>query len=158
MTLTFAEEIKPDSVTVNVTGPDGGRIDAGDAAVDLDDPERRTVNVSLFAGGPGTYTVHWENVSTDGHQQSGDFTFSVDPAVVTSPGPAGTPANPAVVATATEDPANGNPLDPNGDFDSRAFGISVGAGLLAVAAIVGFWFAVRPKNPRFGPRSGQGRE
>ena len=156
LTLTFAEEVKPDSPVVMVTGPDGKQVDAGDAAVDLNDPTRTTVTVSLYAGGPGAYAVHWETVSnTDGHPLSGDFSFTVSPSAA-SPTSAADPVDPTAIAT--EDPGNGNPLNPNGNFDSRALGISVGAGLIAMAAIVGFWLAVRPRNPRFGPRAGQDRE
>ena len=39
----------------------------------------------------------------------------------------------------------------------RSF-LLLGAGLIAMAAIVGFWFAIRPRNPQFGPRSGRNRE
>jgi methionine-rich copper-binding protein CopC len=160
MTLTFAEEVKPGSAVVEVTGPNGARADAGDADVDLADSARKTVTVSLFAGGAGTYSVHWETVSnTDNHPLSGDFTFTVT-GTAAGATPAATPteasaANLTPTAQPTLDPANGNPLNPKGDFDSRALGISVGAGLIGVAAIVGFWFAVRPKNPRFGSRSGR---
>jgi copper resistance protein C len=154
MTLTFSEEVKPGSAVIEVTGPDGARADTGDAAVDLTDPERSTVTVSLFAGGAGEYTVHWETVSnTDDDPSSGDYAFFVQPPVSASPTSAGTPINPTPGPTATEDPANGNPLNPEGSFDSRAFAISIGAGLLALAAIVGVWFAIRPRNPRFGPRA-----
>jgi len=157
LTLTFAEEVKPDSPVVEVTGPDGKRVDAGDAAVDLNDATRKTVTVSLFAGGPGAYAVHWETVSnTDGHPLSGDFTFTVNSAAASSPTAATALASPTAIAT--EDPTNGNPLSQQSDFDSRALGISVGAGLIALAAIVGFWFAIRPRNPRFGPRAGRNRE
>jgi methionine-rich copper-binding protein CopC len=157
LTLTFAEEVKPDSPVVEVTGPDGQRVDAGDAAVDLTDATRKTVTVSLYAGGPGAYAVHWETVSnTDGHPLSGDFTFTVSVAAASSPTAATALASPT--AFTTEDPTNGNPLSPQSDFDSRALGISVGAGLIAMAAIVGFWFAIRPRNPQFGPRSGRNRE
>ena len=157
MTLVFGEEVKPGSAVVEVTGPDGKRADNGDAAVDLTDPERKTVTVSLFAGGPGQYSVHWENVSnTDGDPVSGDFTFSVAAATSSSPVAAATPGNPTATPTVVgQDPANGNPLNPDGDFDSTAFLISIGAGLLALAAIAGFWFVIRPRNPRFGPRAGR---
>src|SRR5690349_3220737 len=50
LTLAFAEEVKPDSAVVEVTGPNGSRADAGDAAVDLTDVTRKTVTVSLYAG------------------------------------------------------------------------------------------------------------
>jgi methionine-rich copper-binding protein CopC len=157
MTLVFGEEVRPGSAVVEVTGPDGKRVDTGDTAVDLTDPERRTVIVSLFAGGAGVYTVHWENVSnTDGDPVSGDYAFTVSVAAPgSSPVAAATPENPTPALTATDDDvaANGNPLDPEGDFDSGAFLISVGAGLVALAAIVGFWFVVRPRNPRFGSKA-----
>jgi copper resistance protein C len=157
MTLIFGEEVRPDSAVVEVTGPDGKRVDTGDAAVDLTDPERRTVTVSLFAGGAGVYTVHWENVSnTDGDPVSGDYAFTVSAAASgSSPVTATTPENstPAPTATDGDVAANGNPLDPDSDFDSSAFLISIGAGLLALVAIVGFWFVVRPRNPRFGSRA-----
>jgi methionine-rich copper-binding protein CopC len=160
MTLTFAEEVKPGSAVVEVTGPNGARADAGDADVDLTDATRKTVSVSLFAGGPGAYAVHWETVSnTDNHPLSGNFTFTVSGSAAGAT-PAATPtevsaADLTPTVEPTLDPANGNPLSPEGDFDSRALAISVGAGLIGVAAIVGFWLTVRPKNPRFGPRSGR---
>jgi methionine-rich copper-binding protein CopC len=158
MVLTFTEEVRPGAVSVQVTGPDGSRVDAGDAAVDLTDPERITVRVSLFAGGPGEYLVHWETISNaDGDSASGDYTFTVNAREAASPSvsvttPDATESGPVPTATAEN---FGNPLaGTDGDFDSRAFAISVGAGLLALAAIVAFWFMIRPRNPKFGPRAG----
>lgn len=160
ITLTFSEEVKPGAVAVQVFGPNGDRVDAGDADVDLTDPERVTVRVSLFAGGPGEYSVHWETVSnTDGDSASGDFAFTVSAQQGASPAASfGTPEttniDPEPTPTAEN---NGNPLAAtDGDFDSRAFAISVGAGLLALAAIVAFWLMIRPRNPKFGPRAGPG--
>ena len=157
MVLTFSEEVRPGAVSVQVTGPDGDRVDAGDAAVDLTDPERTTVKVSLFGGGPGEYAVHWETISNiDGDSASGDYKFTVSAQEATSPEttvgtPDATEAAPQPTATAEN---IGNPLaSTEGDFDSRAFAISVGAGLLALAAIVAFWFMIRPRNPRFGSRA-----
>lgn len=156
MTLVFGEEVKPGTAVVEVTGPDGARVDKADAAVDLTDPDRKTVTVSLTTGGPGEYSVHWENVSnTDGDPVSGDYRFTVAPAPASaSPAVAATPDNPTPDAAATVRTGdNNNPLDPEGDYDSRGLMISIGAGLLALATIVGFWIVVRPKNPRFGSRS-----
>jgi methionine-rich copper-binding protein CopC len=156
ITLVYSEEVKPGTAVVEVTGPDGKRVDTGDAAVDLTDPERKTVTVSLYTGGAGEYTVHWQNVSnTDGDPVAGDYTFTVATAATSSsPVVAATPANPTPALTATVDvAANGNQLDSEGDFDSSAFLISIGAGLVALAAIVGFWFVIRPRNPRFGSRA-----
>ena len=162
MTLVFSEEVKPGGVTVQVTGPDGARVDTGDAAVDLTDAERSSVKVSLFAGGPGEYSVHWETISNiDGDSAQGDYTFNIAPqAAIGSPAALGTPlvvtTNVSAEATPTLDPDSfGNPLREKGDFDSRAFALSIGAGVLALAVIVGIWYLVRPKNPKFGPRAKQ---
>lgn len=160
MVLTFSEEVRPGAVSVQVTGPGGDRVDQGDAAVDLADPERVTVRVSLFAGGPGEYGVHWETISNiDGDAAEGDYVFTVNP--VQSASPPASVATPEGIELAPEPTPTaenfGNPLDPEGDFDGRAFAISVGAGLLALVAIVGFWFVIRPRNPRFGSRSDRGR-
>jgi methionine-rich copper-binding protein CopC len=164
LTLVFSEEVKPGSVSVTVTGEDGQRVDDGGAAVDLNDPERTRVNVTLFAGGDGIYTVQWQTISNiDGDQAEGSYTFTVaaDPVAAGSP-VTGTPGNigspPAAAIAPTEaDLVNGNPLGTTEDFDSRAFAISIGAGLLALVAIVGFWFLLRPRNPKYGGRARPGK-
>jgi methionine-rich copper-binding protein CopC len=148
MTLTFTEEVKPDGVTVTVTDPDGNRVDDGNAAVDLNNPERNVVNVPLFSGGIGTYQVHWQTVSNlDSDEAEGDYSFTVEASGTSAIGE-------AVVATPTPNPnANGNPLNPNGNFDSGALGKSVGAGILVALAIFGVWLVVRPKHPKYGSRA-----
>ncbi|HRA47644.1 MAG TPA: copper resistance protein CopC [Thermomicrobiales bacterium] len=148
--LVFSEEVKPGGVTVTVTGPDGARIDTGDAQVDLTNATRTLVHVSLFSGGNGVYNVAWQSTSNlDGDVATGSYSFAV-----------GNEASPtmggAVVASPipTPDPdANGNPLSTDSNFDGRALALSVGAGLLAALAIFGVWLAIRPKNPKFGSRS-----
>ncbi len=157
ISLIFTEEVKPGGVTIRVTGPGGERVDTGDAAVDLNDAERTRVNVSLYAGGPGTYSVVWETISNlDGDQASGNYVFTVAAGASPQPSIIGTPDSAAatVAVTATLDPeVNGNPLGSTENYDSRAFAISVGAGLLALALIVCFWLVVRPRNAKFGSRS-----
>ena len=150
MLLTFSEEVKPGGITVEVTAPDGNRADTGDAAVDLTNPDRTTVTVSLFMGMAGVYKVHWESTSNlDGDVASGDYTFTV-----TDTGTA--TIDSAAVATPTPDPnANGNPLNTSGSFDGRALYLSIGAGILAAFAIYFVWRLVRPKNPKYGSRSGR---
>ena len=170
--LTFTEEVAGDGVTARVIGPGGDEVQAGTAELDLNDPERRHVTLSLQANLPdGHFTVEWQTTSNlDDHAGSGSFGFTVgapagspaaSPAVspVASPG-AGTPVGTleavasSVQAEPTLDPANGNPLGTeDGDFDGRAFGLSIGAGLIGVAAIVVFWRVVRPRNPAFGARA-----
>jgi methionine-rich copper-binding protein CopC len=75
----FTEDLDSNGTTLTVTGPDGARVDKGDAAVDLYDPERRHTTVSLEDGlGPGTYTVNWTSVSSeDGDTATGSFQFTI---------------------------------------------------------------------------------
>jgi hypothetical protein len=147
-------------VSVQVTGPNGDRVDTGDAAVDLTDPERETVQVSLFTGGPGEYAAHWETISNlDGDSATGDYIFTVQIAPGSSLEPSvGTPEATTIAPAPTPTAENfGNPLAAtDGDFDSRAFAISLGAGVLVIGGIAAFWLVVRPRNPRFGAKSGPG--
>jgi copper resistance protein C len=152
MTLTFTEEVKPGGITIEVIGPDGARIDTGDAQVDLSNANRNTVIVSLYAGGPGAYAVKWDSVSNlDGDEANGNYSFTVSDSGTEVIGDAAVSSSDA---SPTPDPnANGNPLGTASHFDTQGFFLSLGAGLLAVIAIVGVWLAVRPKNPKFGPRA-----
>lgn len=165
LTLHFSEEVKPGGVSVTVSGPDGKRVDNGGASVDLNDPERLTVIVPMLLGGDGAYLVEWQTLSNiDGDQESGSYSFTVasaaaSPVNTTAATPEDSGQQVIIAPSVTIDPnRNGNPLPTNSDYDSRAFAISVGAGLIALAAIVGFWFLVRPRNPKFGPRSRNGKD
>jgi hypothetical protein len=129
-----------------VIGPGGIQVDLGDAVVDLQDPNRQHVTISLRPNlEPGIYTVQWVSASgTDGDDAQGSYTFRVGEAT-----PAATPATaieptpgPTVTAVADEP-------DEGGNFDSGAYGISVGVGLVFAALIFLFWRLVRPKNPKF---------
>ncbi|HLU25782.1 MAG TPA: copper resistance protein CopC [Longimicrobiales bacterium] len=66
-------DVLPDAIVV--TGPDGARIDADDAALDPED--RRAIVATLRATQAGVYTVQWRVLSTDGHPVSGSYRFEV---------------------------------------------------------------------------------
>ena len=70
-----------------------------------------------------------------------------------------TPATSAIEPTPTIPPEfNNNPLGgTEGNFDSRALGISVVVGLVFAFGIYLVWRFVRPKNPTFGGRARGGR-
>lgn len=63
--------------SIEVTGPDGSRVDQNDLTIDDDD--RTLTSVSLAPGLPaGVYTVHWTATSSeDGHEGKGEFTFTI---------------------------------------------------------------------------------
>jgi methionine-rich copper-binding protein CopC len=70
--LMFNERPQGRFSVVHVTGPDGGRRDAGSVSV-LND----TVSESISGTRPaGRYTVDWRVVSADGHPVSGQFAFT----------------------------------------------------------------------------------
>jgi methionine-rich copper-binding protein CopC len=155
----FTEEVSEAELTVRA--PDGTAISAGVAAIDLNDPERRHVTVALGPSrGPGEYVVEWRSVSaSDGDAAEGVFRFVLAPGgtPAASPGaspaaspvasPGATPASGQIGQAVSATPAPTAPAD-EGEFDARAFGISVLAGLVAAAFIYLFWRLVRPKPTR----------
>jgi copper transport protein len=102
--LYFTQELNPDGLIVAVLGgPDGPRVDLLDAAIDLCDPSRKRVTVSLPAELPdGEYLVQWQTLSNeDGETDAGAFTFTIaagtaSPVANPSGSPVGSPeASPA---------------------------------------------------------------
>ena len=75
VTLVFDGELTPDGTGFTVTDADGGVV--GEGALDLTVAERNEIRGDLEPGGPGTYTVTWTAVSADGHEERGDFTFTL---------------------------------------------------------------------------------
>jgi copper resistance protein C len=74
ISLSFTQNLEPSFSTVEVTGPNGARSDAGRAQV-----SGSTMRVALKPAGPGTYRVHWHALSVDTHATQGSFTFHVGP-------------------------------------------------------------------------------
>lgn len=72
VSLSFTQSLEPSFSTVEVTGPNGARVDAGKAQI-----SGNTMRVGLKAAGPGTYHVHWHALSVDTHTTQGSFTFHV---------------------------------------------------------------------------------
>jgi len=73
----FTQELMLRSAIV-VTDEAGNQVDLGDGRVDQDDPDRKSMIVSLPTLPPGAYWVYWSTVSAeDGDTESGAFTFGV---------------------------------------------------------------------------------
>ena len=70
--LTFTDKLEPAFSTIEVTGPNGARVDEGKAQVG-----GNTMRIGLKAAGPGTYRVRWRALSVDTHSSQGSFTFQV---------------------------------------------------------------------------------
>ena len=72
VSLTFTQNLEAAFSSVQVTGPNGARVDAGKPQI-----SGNTMHVGLRAAGPGTYHVRWHALSVDTHKTEGSFTFSV---------------------------------------------------------------------------------
>jgi methionine-rich copper-binding protein CopC len=150
--IWFTEELA-DGSTADVIGPDGERVDNGDAAIDLFDPERKHLVVTLQPGlQAGTYTVNWTSVSgEDDDTESGSFTFelTVTATPVASPmaSPVASPdASPSPETAVAQIAGQAQPVDENAKPSGIAFAIGIGAGVLAALLIFGFWLLVRPRR------------
>ena len=154
--VIFSSEVT-DASGLDVLGPDGTSVSAGDSALDLNDPNRQRVTVDLVAGLPaGVYTVNWTAMSIDGHEETGSFTFTV--AVGASASPVASPdASPAAVAL-TEDEVKAEmheiadqaqqqatvEADNTDGLDEGEFFFGIGVGAAAALLIYLFWRKVRP--------------
>jgi len=72
LTLTFTQNLEPAFSTVQVTGPNGTRVDAGKPQI-----SGNTMRIGIRAAGSGTYHVHWHALSVDTHTTQGSYTFTV---------------------------------------------------------------------------------
>jgi hypothetical protein len=77
-------------------------VDAGDSRVDLNDPDRKRMFVSLGQLADGVYTVNWRTVSADdGDAADGSFRFGVGANTVLPPLPGAGPAPRITIETAS---------------------------------------------------------
>jgi copper resistance protein C len=72
LTLWFTQNLEPAFSSVQVTGPDGARVDAGKPQI-----SGTTMRIAIKAAGPGTYHVQWHALSVDTHTTQGSYTFTV---------------------------------------------------------------------------------
>jgi methionine-rich copper-binding protein CopC len=130
----FSQELfrRAGANSLAVFGPAGTPVDNGDARIDDDD--RTHLRVSLPTGLPaGLYTVKWHTLSVeDGHEGSGEFSFTVDPntsSSETSPAATLTGETPQPAANPTLAPA---PTPDSGSSLPCLGGLMVGALLVVL--------------------------
>ena len=73
--LWFSERIEPAYAKLSVWSEAGTQVNAGDAAVDSNDPALLSVSTPNL--GPGRYTVRFRVLSVDGHVVESSFAFTV---------------------------------------------------------------------------------
>ena len=89
----FTEGVRNQGSSLQVTDTAGNRVDNNDGQVDLNDPDRKRMWVTLQALPDGVYTVRWVTVSADdGDQAEGTFRFGVGANTVLPPQGASAPS------------------------------------------------------------------
>ncbi|HMM43394.1 MAG TPA: copper resistance protein CopC [Thermomicrobiales bacterium] len=127
VTITFPGELDANGSSIKVVGPGGDDVTADGAGVNLDNPDRNTLVAPLAGDLPdGEYTVEWVALSlADGHETSGDFSFTVDP---------NAPEEASPVVAAPESTTTPIPVEDVAEDDDS--GISRGALIVGGAAVV----------------------
>ena len=75
VTLVFDGELVPDGTGLTVTDPDG--VVVGEGELDLTVADRNQVAGRVEISEPGTYSVAWTALAADGHEEEGEFVFTV---------------------------------------------------------------------------------
>jgi methionine-rich copper-binding protein CopC len=75
VTIVFDGELAPDGTGFTVTDPDADVV--GEGGLDLTVAERNEIHGDVRIRQPGTYTVAWTAVAADGHEETGEFAFTV---------------------------------------------------------------------------------
>lgn len=76
--LTFSEGVELKFTGCRITGPDKAAVPTGTATLAPGGDTTLVVPVATPLR-PGSYTVAWHALSTDGHKTSGTYTFAVGP-------------------------------------------------------------------------------
>lgn len=73
--IDFNDTLEPSFSSIEVTDAAGKSVARGKSVVDT--ANRKHMSVSLSALSPGTYTVAWVAVASDGHRTQGHYRFIV---------------------------------------------------------------------------------
>ncbi|WP_321806922.1 copper homeostasis periplasmic binding protein CopC [Burkholderia sp. BCC1993] len=75
VTIDFSETLEPAFSSIAVTDSHGQSVADGKSAVDAGN--RKRMQVALANLTPGTYTVAWVAVASDGHRTQGRYAFTL---------------------------------------------------------------------------------
>ncbi|MBN3567216.1 copper resistance CopC family protein [Burkholderia cenocepacia] len=75
VTIEFGEALEPAFSSIAVTDSHGQSVVDGKSAVDAGN--RKRMHVALASLKPGTYTVAWIAVASDGHRTHGRYAFTL---------------------------------------------------------------------------------
>jgi methionine-rich copper-binding protein CopC len=147
--LTFTDEVKELGLTVLVKDPSGASVADGEPRIDGNAVIQPVVPLTR----PGTYTVSYRVVSTDGHPVNGRFTFTLDvaapspsasPSATATASPSQSPTEPASTSpSASSSSIAASPAASTSDSGSATTWLLVGAGLLVALVVTGVVLARR---------------
>ncbi|ADX75176.1 uncharacterized protein, copper resistance protein CopC-like protein (plasmid) [Pseudarthrobacter phenanthrenivorans Sphe3] len=128
-----------------ITVTDGAGTTVSDGTVTVDGP---TLSTKTAPGAPGTYTVLWRAVSSDGHPIEGKYSFTVQAPAAAAPVASAAPsteAAPSAAPTATS-VANAMPTAPRPNDDNAPLAVGIAFGALAAALGITMWVRRRKAN------------
>lgn len=137
--IWFTQELfrRAGANTITVTGPDGQRVDNGEAEVDSADRTRLSIAL-LPSPAQGVYTVAWASLSAiDGDPAEGSFTFTVVPNAPPSSVASATPTVTPVASTAESSAVATPPASPGSDEATSEEDASFPWWILVVGAAIG---------------------
>ena len=126
--------------SIEVYQADGTRVDLDDLVIDDDD--RKLMTISLKPAVPaGLYTVRWVATSSeDGHQEKGEFTFTIGAAAGAGAVEAATATSVSVVVAepaATEPPPTAVATPAEQDAPFSCFGVTLPLMMVMGAVVIG---------------------
>ncbi|WP_321809255.1 MULTISPECIES: copper resistance protein CopC [unclassified Burkholderia] len=75
VTIIFDGPLEPAFSSLSISNSAGKQVNTEKAEVDPNDT--KAIHVALPPSPPGTYTVHWVAVASDGHRTHGDYSFKI---------------------------------------------------------------------------------
>lgn len=118
LTCTASQGMDAKGSSLQVFNASGAQVDKGDSQVDLNDPDRTKISVSLDTSKmtDGVYTVKWTTVSADdGDDEDGEFKFTVA-ASASAAQPTSSAASPTAQATSQATTAGAQAQDPAAEY------------------------------------------
>jgi methionine-rich copper-binding protein CopC len=105
--IFFSQEIDASGTVIRVLDASGTQVDLGDTTLDLNDPNRKHVTVSLPADlAPGIYTVEWTSASAEDEESTnGSFSFTIAGSAAPGASPVASPMASPVASPVSATPS-----------------------------------------------------
>lgn len=136
VTINFTSAVQTELARIEVTAPNGERVDSGDPYRPPEAPNALAIEVDSAQN--GTHNVEWSVIAGDGHPLSGDFSYTVEGATDDDSSNALPTSEVSVITAADGTGASG---EPGGNRTSLLV-----AGVVALISLVVAVIALRPRR------------